>query len=297
MRERRCFVQFIHPGGEHQPDESDLKHWNQAHHRRKFLTSEGRWLDHGELHEGELEFWGEWEPESRVVRRYDDSIPDGPRFLYEPFFSRRREPGWRQNTDPFVFGSEFHYTGCLQHTQRGETQLRHLAPGSVILFGSCRQRRRFVIDTVFVVSERHLDHTAASYRQTLKPAVSDVYWAVTGDPWYSAEVNPEQSHRLYFAANYEHPIGGMFSFFPCLPHGAYRSGFARPEITIPGFITSHLFQGKKITRDLNLRELHELWSSVAEQVQQQRLKLGVFAQLPAEQADGQEAPRTSAGRC
>jgi hypothetical protein len=53
-----------------------------------------------------------------------------------------------QNTDPFVFGDQFHYTGCLQHTKRGATQLRYLDRGSVILFGSCREKRDFVVDTV-----------------------------------------------------------------------------------------------------------------------------------------------------
>jgi hypothetical protein len=30
MRERRCFVQFIHPGGEHRPDGGGLKFWNRG---------------------------------------------------------------------------------------------------------------------------------------------------------------------------------------------------------------------------------------------------------------------------
>ena len=51
-----------------------------------------------------------------------------------------RDGVWRQNTDPFVFGERFHYTGCLRHTRRGPTQLRYLAPGSLVLFGSCRDK-------------------------------------------------------------------------------------------------------------------------------------------------------------
>src|SRR4051812_1450404 len=72
MRERRCFVQFIRPGGEHAPDQGDLKFWNRDQHRRKFLRSGGRYVDGGETKEGEVVFWGEWEPESRVVARYAD---------------------------------------------------------------------------------------------------------------------------------------------------------------------------------------------------------------------------------
>jgi hypothetical protein len=131
VRERRCFVQFIHPGGEHRPDQGDLRSWNRAVHRRKFLDSRGRYLDRGSLKEGEIVFWGEWEPESRVIARYAGSSADEPQFLYEPFFVEHRDGAWRQNTDPFVFGPRFHYTGCMEHTCRGPTQLRFLAPGSL----------------------------------------------------------------------------------------------------------------------------------------------------------------------
>jgi hypothetical protein len=72
VRERRCFVQFIHPGGEHWPDRGDRKFWNREAHRRKFLKGRGRYITGGEAREGEIVFWGEWEPESRVLARYSD---------------------------------------------------------------------------------------------------------------------------------------------------------------------------------------------------------------------------------
>lgn len=283
MQDRCCFVQFIHPGGEHWPDTPQLKRWNRDQHRRKFLKSRGRYLADGELHDGELEFWGEWEPESRVVKRYDGRVADGPHFLFEPYLVREQPDGWRQNTDPFVFGDHFHYTGCLQHTSRGETQLRHLAPGSIVLFGSCRQKQRFVLDTVFVVSDQHVDHTSRDHLETLRPAVSDVYWLATGEPWYTGEAPAERSHRLYFGASYEQPFAGMFSFFPCRPYDPGGDGFARAEIDIPGFITRHLTQGKKIARDLSTSQLHELWETVVGQVETQGLRPGVFAELPREE--------------
>jgi hypothetical protein len=298
MRDRRCFVQFIHPGGEHWPDDGDLKRWNRDQHRRKFLKSRGRYLNGGDVHDGEIEFWGEWEPESRVAKRYAERVEDGPHFLYEPYFVRHRDGGWRQNTDPFVFGQQFHYTGCLQHTRRGPTQLRHLAPGSILLFGSCRQKSRFVIDTVFVVGEHHFDHSAADHLATLRPAVSDTYWAVTGEPWYSGDLPAAQSHRLYFGATHEQRIGGMFSFFPCRPLDLDGGGFARPEIAIPGFITRHLTQGKKIARDLSLAELDELWETVVAQVEAQGLALGIEAQLPPERvASGAAEAPVARDRC
>ena len=38
---RRCFVQFMHPGGEHGPDTVNHKAWNVHYHKRKFLCLQG----------------------------------------------------------------------------------------------------------------------------------------------------------------------------------------------------------------------------------------------------------------
>jgi hypothetical protein len=119
------------------------------------------------------------------------------------------EPGrWAQNTDPFVFGEQFHCTGCQQHKRRNglvqPTQLRALAHGSVVLFGSCR-RDRFVLDTVLVV-DRWLDHTASDHRDVLAGRVSDTYRSVVIDPWYRGNVPEYASHRLYFGATPARPV-------------------------------------------------------------------------------------------
>ena len=60
-----------------------------------------------------------------------------------------------------------------------------------------------------------------------------------------------------------------------------NSGFARPEIRVPGFVTPNLTQGKKIARNLGLAEVRELWEDVVQQVEVQGLALGVFAELDA----------------
>lgn len=285
MRERRCFVQFIHPGGEHRPDQGDLKLWNCGGHRRKFLKSRGRYRKRGDWKEGEIVFWGEWEPESRVVRRYANPAPDGPLFLYEPYYVEHGDGVWRQNTDPFVFGDAFHYTGCMQHTRRGPTQLRFLAPGSLVLFGSCRGKTRFVLDTALVVAD-FVDHTLADQLQKLDGKVSNTYRTVTIDPWYRGSLPEGQSHRLYLGATPGRSVGEMFSFFPCLPHAEDGRGFARPEIQLPGCITGHLTQGKKIARDLTVAEVGELWRHLAEEVEEQGLSLGVHAELPQKRPKG-----------
>jgi hypothetical protein len=298
MRERRCFAQFIHPGGEHSPDQGDLKFWNRAAHRRKFLRSRGRYIEGGEVKEDDIVFWGEWEPESRVSARYSDRVPDGPHFLYEPFFVDHRDGAWRQNTDPFVFGERFHYTGCLQHTRHGPMQLRFLAPGSLVLFGSCREKSRFVVDTVFVVDD-YVDHSARDWEETLEERISSTYRNVTLEPWYSGSVPEGQSHRLYFGATPERRVGEMFSFFPCRPYDGSDPGFARPEVHIPGFITRHLTEGKKMARDLSVAEVAELWEQVVRQVESQGLSLGTYAGLPPEGGEGGRRVEDpgSVGRC
>jgi hypothetical protein len=298
MRDRRCFVQFTHPGGEHRPDVGDLKCWNCREHRRKYLKSVGRYLDGETMREGEIVFWGEWEPESRVIRRYERASPDEPRFLWEPFFEAHRDGLWRQNTDPWVFGQRFQYTGCLQHSQRGPTQMRHLTRGLVILFGSCRARTRFVIDTVFVVDDM-IEHSALNWRSQLDGWISDVYRTVTIEPWYRSPLPAGQSHRLYLGATPDLPVGGMFSFFPCRPFSNSSGGFARPEIQLPGYVTRSLTQGKKIARDLSIAEIGELWGAVARQVRDQGLSLGVAAQDPGASRSGnsQGAPPQVARPC
>jgi hypothetical protein len=276
--ERLCFVQFIHPGGEHGPDSDGVKHWNRGAHKRKFIRHRGRYLDEGgSARDADLLFWGEWEPDSRVSE-VERRVPDGPRYVHEPLLPSRSPDGWRQNTDPFVFGDQFHYTGCLQHTRRGPTQLRDLARGSIVLFGSGYQRSRFVIDTVFVV-DRWIDHSLGDYGD-LKDVVSETYWRATIEPWYSGSVHEEQSHRLYFGATREKPVNGMFSFFPCSTPVRDPNGFARPEIRFPGYVTPTLTQGKRLNRGVKSSDTKDGWDEVVHQVHAQGLLLGTYAEVP-----------------
>src|SRR5687768_17271748 len=99
--DRLCFIQFLLPGGEHEPDGGGLNAWNTGAHRRKFLISPGRYLVGNNPQDDEIVFWGEWEPESRVIAKIEEPLPDGPRWVYEPYYVP--PPSYRglQNTDPF----------------------------------------------------------------------------------------------------------------------------------------------------------------------------------------------------
>lgn len=279
MVNERLFVQFIHPGGEHQPDGYDHKDWNKGPHKRKFLLSPGRYVSGEGTNEGSIVFWGEWEPQSRVVKRYKPLMAGGPRFLYEPYYQLPSSMDGFQNTDPFVFGNQFHFSICQQNTKIGPTQLRYLDRGSIILFGSCINKQRFVIDTVFIV-DSWIDYMAANYAPQIVAAVSSIYLEVTLNPGCNGEDSKGQRRRLYFGATQQKPVDSMFSFFPCMPTERSPNGFMRPKIDMPDRITPHLTQGKKMTPISGGAQALALWNDVKVQVERQGLASGTYARLP-----------------
>ncbi len=235
MTDELCVVRFPHPGDERGPDPGGGRtRWDSglSPHRRSFMRAPGTWCDEpgGEIHRGEMTFWGEWEAGSEVspipVR-----VPEGPAWLHRPLFEgpgSAPEGVVPQNTDPFVFGDRFLYTFCRQPRNPG---LRRLARGSVILFGSgCSGG--FVLDTVLVVADS-VDHAREDYLERAVPRTSEVFRAVTLDPMYGWEKT--RGGRLYFGATPAEPVGGMFSFVPCLP-GSPPGGFARPPLDLPGLV-------------------------------------------------------------
>jgi hypothetical protein len=295
VKEELCFVQFMHPGGEHGFDAPGLKHWNRGDHRRKFMLTRGQRLDEaGEIHEGDLAFWGEWEPPSRAAA-IPNAVPFGPRFIHEPFLPSQPPPGWRQNTDPFVFGKHFHYTGCLQRTKFGPTQLMYLARGSVILFGSRIGGSAFGLDTVFV-ADRHLDHSRRNLDE-VREQVSATYIAATLEPWYSGDSTDDGAHRLYFGATFHDPVEGMFSFFPALPAQNASQGFARATINLPDAITPTMSQGKRLNKQLDVASVHQLWERVVAQVRDQGLNLGIFTEPPPVEHGSTDDSRSTRHRC
>jgi hypothetical protein len=283
MPDKLCFVQFIHPGGEHEPDFGAHRSWNRGAHKRKFLKQDGKYIADGKIQKGEMLFWGEWEPESILERRIQDPLPRGPHFIYKPYYVVPKTYDDLQNTDPFVFGEQFRYTWCQQR----RTQLRHLLKGAVILFGSCEGKTTFVVVTVFVV-EHWIEHTRTDYRRVLagtpqeyrEVTIFPVYQASSGERRTCMVAGSHDTWRLYFGANYENPVHGMYSYFPCLPSEANSKGFARPKISVPGKITESLPRGKKISEPPTLDAMKLLWDKVAGQVKAQGLALGVYAEMP-----------------
>jgi len=287
IEDKRCFVQFIHPGGEHRPDANGNMGWNKDDHKRKFVEINGQCRQGGYVFDGPLHFWTEWEPQSNATT-IAQPLEHGPSFIHHPFYVTPTSYHKLQNTDPFVFG-DFFYTGCQQNTCRGPTQLRFLEQGSVILFGSC-VKNEYVLDTVFVV-DRWEKHDARNYQQ-LKAQVPHVFWDVTMRAWYqdvshaTSCAKPDTKScgpaecRLYWGATFDKPVDGMFSFFPCMPAAESPSGFARPAITILGATTNGLLQGKKLNAGTSRQMVIEYWNDMRKQVESQGLWLGLHADAP-----------------
>lgn len=287
QEDRLCFVQFIHPGLEHEPDSAAGRSWNTEMHRRKFLQQPGRYLTalDAKPAASDLVFWGEYEPPTRLVKSFATPVPDGPKFLFAPApvaFHSHDPP--LMNTDPFVFGDQFFYSICKQNNRRGPTALQRLARGSVVLFGSGKHRSQFVVDTVFVVAD-YVDWNLSNYRERLKDVVPLEYFHSTLEPIvYEMQVrnlSPSQTFRLYIGATVEKPMEGLFSFFPCLPaKTGEASGFARPILRRTGIITDNLTQGQRLNPMPDVASVKILWTEVARQVLNQGLFLGVQADLP-----------------
>ena len=298
MDYKRCFVQFPHPGGEHKPDGSGNIGWNKTHrnnrpngHKRKFMQVRGGWIEEdGTKRSGDLWAWGEWEPESDLIRKLDRprSSRNHPRYLWQPYYVPRDDYGGLHNTDPFIFGDCFLYSNCGQvgSSRRG---LKHLDQGSVIAFGSGRKAdgdKKWMLDTVLVVRES-CDYNPLESHEALEFKVPDAFLKVTDGP-LAADLaqNPEKGgFQLYRGATRDDPIYEMFSFFPAMPAGG-DAGFPRPFISLQdeSFNPRSWQAPKGHGRDRTLKELRGLWKSLVIQVHDAGLVLGTCADVPLRRA-------------
>lgn len=259
--------EFTHPGNEHNglsklKPGTFIKGWNLVEapgekgpsHRRKYIRSSGKYIDiNGVEKNAELDFWGEWEPDSiarKTNRKGQHNLnPEVlPSWIHSPFFLNtsypynagssalgqnlskfkndlheliERDKRKLQNTDPFVYGKMFMYSSICKPEQTLD-----LRPGSIILFGSCHKYKessssknkiwRFRVDTVFVIKEviDFSDDVFSSYQDTI---------------YYKAALkfidrNDGYSHKLFVGATPENSMNGMYSFTPAhlssdIPYG------------------------------------------------------------------------------
>jgi hypothetical protein len=256
--------------------------WNRRDHARKFLKASGSYITNGQVRTGSFAFWGEWEPQSRVVETFP-KLGDHPRWLHEPYWQVPSHRRLLQNTDPLVFGDRFLYSNCRQ--QRNQ-KLRNLAPGSLIVFGS-KVQREFALDTVFVVGDN-----ARLFTQESAADLDCEDWvrAVVFDPLTRSPKLATEPFRLYWGTPHQEVPSGPFSFVPCRPYVEGQSAFARPTLRLPRRrITPNLTQGAKAT-PASQAEILELWDQILEQVARAGLSLGVRLDPPPRREAVASAP-------
>ena len=276
MKNVIAFVQFIHPGEESLPtgrNRTNLIPWNHDRHKRKFLCNPGLYMNNGQLVHDELTFWGEWEPQSRITR-IDSPIEDRclPHVIHRPVLDlnepkRDVQKRCRQNTDPFVFHERFLYRCCKQTSKKGQTQLAHLRPGSIVLFGS-RINKLFAIDTVFVVGD-YRDYYDKSGGMDFDPNLKK-YAEILGVGLNGSGCGSKYSQlRLYYGASPDNRYEGMYSFVPCKRLSNSEQGWARPTLTQDDMrdiyadcITDKLQQGFKCNREATLDSNVAAWNRI-----------------------------------
>ena len=299
MADSCCFVQFPHPGREAGPRGGRAWSTLAATHARKFMQVRGEWIQaDGSVGSGDLWAWGEWEPQSRLLRRLCQ--PDTlayPAYLWLPYYAIP-DNGCEalHNTDPFIFGDRILYSNCRQPSS---PRLRSLDRGSVIAFGS-RKADQWLLDTVLVVAD-FVDYSPAWARSDLAGRAPVTFLDVTGGPLEDnsrdatctpapkrrnrcgglrASHDPDATLRLYRGSTPTHPVHGMFSFFPAMPAGG-DTGFQRPAVELPTpHFNNRLQRPHKQSCGLSEKTLVRLWDSLAEQVHDAGLVLGTRAALP-----------------
>jgi hypothetical protein len=305
-------IQFFHPGSESKPNPGDFyRGWNTPNHTRSFLTAPGTCVSSTDSRapvDAQLLFWGEWEGPATVrpIKANQNSTAKSfPNYMFIPHSERYPETvefeNGCNNTDPFVFGSEFIYCWCMQESK---PTLRQLERGDVILFGS-QSGGDFVLDTVFVVSSfleyAHPDELLKHIPDQPRVSAPLEFIEASIRPIKRKPNDEDKKFRLYRGATFDNPVNGMFSYAPAMQASIASLGFARPTLTLPpNLFNDKQNQGINITSDsvtisdeekineFNLTEdamqsVQSLWQQVTNEVLSQGLQLGVRFQLPSAQ--------------
>jgi len=299
-----CFVQFPHPGGEHRFAGDEMP-WNIGRHGRKFLGARGRHVAGDDrLHEGEVVFWAEWEPPSRVERHWPGE-GDLPRMLHRPYWTRPGRSWPRENTDPWVFGEQMVYSNCKQTTgtPRRRTSMQALPVGSVICFGSALHRQ-FCIDTVFVVADAQRwtpDRTAdLDVDEAFTVCTAQSLTAAAGDAGCGPGCLPDSALELTFygGATIDNPVHGMYSFVPARPADHPQPRFQRPAVHLPELINPASRQSTRGSRRaLPIEVVRRAWMSLRDQVLRHDLVLATYLATPPSASATEPLTATARTRC
>lgn len=280
------FVQFPHPGRERHPA-GQVTSWNKGQHGRKFLLATGRYADAAETpRDGIVAFWGEWEPPSEIVIRWNEA-GTLPRALHRPFWFRPTENDTWQNTDPWVFGDRMIFSNCRQATALGRpSAMQSLTRGSVVCFGSAIAGK-FCLDTVMVIArvESWVPASGADL------GAGDAFQACTASLPCGDESKHPARLSLYWGATIDDPVNGMYSFVPALPANQRYPRFARPTIELPDGLVSPARQSPHRSPFMPPQEIRGIWEAIRRQVLAAGLMLALSLDTPPceARADSDEA--------
>jgi hypothetical protein len=291
MPDQPVFVQFPHPGSERDANGQDHVPWSTSDtpHTRKFLRAHGTYLTEDRVVSGPLAFWGEWEPPSRIIHAFALADDRNPRWLHEPLW-QGPVPRSAHNTDPLVFGGHFTYSNCRQRRQQ---KLRHLEPGSLILFGSATKiygNPEFVLDTVMVVGHSAGEPEGYTPASSSGLACQPIVQGVVFDPLRSDPRWSDLELTLYRGRTYQEAPQGPFSFVPCKPcDDVSACAFARPviELAEPSPVANSSWLNPSAAmvarcQPASSDQLERIWREVVEQVRAKGLALGVHIEAPEE---------------
>ena len=171
--------------------------WNTSHsHYRKYIKRHGQYLSYGKVCEGELYFWGEYEPPTTctIINKVV------PKAIHDQLYPVRSTivPPNALNTDPYVFGDHFKHICC-------GIRNRNFQVGDVILFGKIEENKTkkthfLLLDTVVVVKEK----------VQINPLLNKTQY-------YKAAIEPMNSKKEFFYRGENFSSGEpYYSFVPCL---------------------------------------------------------------------------------
>lgn len=232
--------------------------WNKGEHRRKFIKRHGRYLDGDALKEGDIYFWGEYEPPT-ICKIVSTSAPQA---IHEYLCPVRNTvvPPKIQNSDPYVFGEHFKNICC----KRGR---RKYYPGDVLLFGKIENgdspKPYMKLDTVMVVKEEVDVDYQLNMTQYFKASIEPIIKA------------PKKRDTFYRGKNYA-TDNQHFSFVPCVldnPHNLQNVTLPMPVLDLKKLG----FDVKKQLRSYGAKDIpfsEDKWNQIIDAVKGQGWLIG-----------------------
>ena len=201
--------------------------WNTGDHRRRLIGHYGKYVSAGSEYEGELAFWTEWEANTRAknLKHLGNDLCAKRMNFVAPFARSLRQNqsyqgcvrvsgsaymkkgcGMYLNTDPCVFGSSFKYSNCRQDKT---PRLKHLAPGSLIVFCSVH-KGLYILDTVFIVADNSTSYKSSKTGIKVIKCSAE-FRVLTLERLIS---NHPSDYVFYRGVKYKKGITSPFSFTP-----------------------------------------------------------------------------------